>query len=36
MEGLDVREAARLLGLTEVTIRWHRMQARRQLAKELA
>lgn len=36
IEGLDAREAARLLGLTEVTVRWHRMQARRQLAKELS
>jgi RNA polymerase sigma-70 factor (ECF subfamily) len=36
IEGVDAREAARLLGLSEVTIRWHRMQARRQLAKELA
>ena len=36
MEGAEVRDVARLLGLTEVTVRWHRMQARRQLAKELA
>ncbi len=36
MEGAEVREVARLLGLTEVTVRWHRMQARRQLAKELS
>lgn len=36
MEGMEVREVAHLLGLAEVTVRWHRMQARRQLAKELA
>jgi RNA polymerase sigma-70 factor (ECF subfamily) len=36
IEGVAVSEAARLLGVSEVTVRWHRMTARRQLAKELS
>jgi len=36
LEGQPVREVARLLGITEVTVRWHLLVARRELARELA
>lgn len=32
LEGLPVREVARLLGIGEVTVRWHLLAARRELA----
>jgi RNA polymerase sigma-70 factor (ECF subfamily) len=32
IEGVPVREVARLLGVTEVTVRWHLLAARRELA----
>ena len=32
LEDLPVREVARLLGISEVTVRWHLMAARRELA----
>lgn len=35
IEGRPVREVARLLGVTEVTVRWHLLAARRELAKVL-
>jgi RNA polymerase sigma-70 factor, ECF subfamily len=35
LEGRPVREVARLLGVTEVTVRWHLLTARRELAKVL-
>jgi RNA polymerase sigma-70 factor (ECF subfamily) len=35
LEGRPVREVARLLGVTEVTVRWHLLAARRELAKVL-
>jgi len=35
IEGTPVREVARLLGVAEVTVRWHLMAARRELAKLL-
>lgn len=35
IEGLDVREIARLLGVTQATIRWHLARGRSTLAKEL-
>jgi RNA polymerase sigma-70 factor, ECF subfamily len=35
LEGRPVRDVARLLGVTEVTIRWHLLAARRELAKLL-
>ncbi|HWM93532.1 MAG TPA: sigma-70 family RNA polymerase sigma factor [Thermoanaerobaculia bacterium] len=35
LEGRPVRDVARLLGVTEVTIRWHLLAARRELAKVL-
>jgi RNA polymerase sigma-70 factor (ECF subfamily) len=36
LDGLPVREVARLLGVGEVTVRWHLMAARRELARLLA
>lgn len=36
LEGTPVREVARLLGVTEVTVRWHLLAARRELASLLA
>ncbi len=36
IEDRPVREVARLLGVTEVTVRWHLLTARRELAKALA
>lgn len=36
LEERPVREVARLLGVTEVTVRWHLLAARRELAKVLA
>jgi RNA polymerase sigma factor (sigma-70 family) len=36
LEGRPVREVARLLGITEVTVRWHLLTARRELARNLA
>jgi DNA-directed RNA polymerase specialized sigma24 family protein len=33
--GSPVRDVARLLGVTEVTVRWHLLAARRELAKVL-
>jgi DNA-directed RNA polymerase specialized sigma24 family protein len=33
---LPVREVARLLGIGEVTVRWHLMAARRELARLLS
>lgn len=36
LEGRPVRDVARLLGITEVTVRWHLLAARRELARELA
>ena len=35
LDGLPVREVARLLGIGEVTVRWHLMAARRELARLL-
>lgn len=35
LEELPVREIARTLGLTEVTVRWHLARGRRQVAAEL-
>jgi RNA polymerase sigma-70 factor (ECF subfamily) len=35
LEGRPVREVARLLGIGEVTVRWHLMAARRELARIL-
>ena len=35
LEELPVREVARLLGITEVTVRWHLLAARRELAQVL-
>ncbi|HEX4959729.1 MAG TPA: RNA polymerase sigma factor [Thermoanaerobaculia bacterium] len=35
LEGVAVREVARLLGVTEVTVRWHLLAARRDLASLL-
>jgi len=35
LEGRPVRDVARLLGVTEVTVRWHLLAARRELAKLL-
>lgn len=35
IEGRPVRDVARLLGVTEVTVRWHLLAARRELAKML-
>ena len=35
LEGRPVRDVARLLGVTEVTVRWHLLAARRELAKVL-
>lgn len=35
LEGVPVRDVARLLGVTEVTVRWHLLAARRELAKLL-
>ena len=32
IEGIPVREVARLLGVAEVTVRWHLLSARRELA----
>jgi RNA polymerase sigma-70 factor (ECF subfamily) len=36
LEGAPVREVARLLGIGEVTVRWHLMAARRELARMLS
>lgn len=36
IEGRPVREVARLLGIAEVTVRWHLLAARRELARTLA
>jgi RNA polymerase sigma factor (sigma-70 family) len=35
LEGRAVREVARLLGVAEVTVRWHLLAARRELARVL-
>lgn len=35
LEGLPAREVARLLGIAEVTVRWHLLTARRELARVL-
>lgn len=35
LEGAPVREVARLLGIAEVTVRWHLLAARRELARTL-
>jgi RNA polymerase sigma-70 factor (ECF subfamily) len=35
LEGVPVREVARLLGIAEVTVRWHLLAARRELAHVL-
>ena len=35
LEGRPARDAARLLGVSEVTVRWHRLAARRDLARLL-
>jgi RNA polymerase sigma-70 factor (ECF subfamily) len=35
MEGVPVREVARMLGIAEVTVRWHLLAARRELARVL-
>ena len=35
LEGQPVREVARLLGVAEVTVRWHLLAARRELARVL-
>ncbi len=35
LDGLPVRDVARLLGVAEVTVRWHLLAARRELAKML-
>jgi RNA polymerase sigma-70 factor (ECF subfamily) len=36
LEGAPVRDVARLLGVTEVTVRWHLLAARRELARLLS
>ena len=36
LDGLPAREVARLLGIGEVTVRWHLMAARRELARLLS
>ena len=36
LEGVPVRGIARLLGITEVTVRWHLVAARRELARLLS
>jgi RNA polymerase sigma-70 factor (ECF subfamily) len=36
LEGLPVKEVARILGIARVTVRWHLMAARQDLAAELA
>jgi len=36
LEGLPVKEVARVLGVARVTVRWHLMAARKDLAVELA
>jgi RNA polymerase sigma-70 factor, ECF subfamily len=36
LEGTPVREVARLLGVSEVTVRWHLLAARRELASVLS
>lgn len=36
LEGVPVRGVARLLGVTEVTVRWHLLAARRELARLLS
>ncbi|HYO12691.1 MAG TPA: RNA polymerase sigma factor [Thermoanaerobaculia bacterium] len=36
LEGTPVREVARLLGISEVTVRWHLLAARRELASLLS
>ena len=36
LEGLEVREIARLLGVAQVTVRWHLVAARKDLARRLA
>jgi RNA polymerase sigma-70 factor (ECF subfamily) len=35
LEGISAREVARLLGIAEVTVRWHLLAARRELARVL-
>jgi DNA-directed RNA polymerase specialized sigma24 family protein len=35
IEGMPAREVARLLGIAEVTVRWHLLAARRELASLL-
>jgi RNA polymerase sigma-70 factor, ECF subfamily len=35
IEGVPVRDVARMLGVTEVTVRWHLLAARRELARVL-
>jgi len=35
LEGMPAREVARLLGIAEVTVRWHLLAARRELARVL-
>jgi RNA polymerase sigma-70 factor (ECF subfamily) len=35
LDGVPAREVARLLGVTEVTVRWHLLAARRELASVL-
>ena len=35
LEGRPSREVARLLGIAEVTVRWHLLAARRELARVL-
>ncbi len=36
LEGLAVKDVARILGIAQVTVRWHLMAARKELAVELA
>jgi RNA polymerase sigma factor (sigma-70 family) len=36
LEGAPVREVARLLGIAEVTVRWHLLAARRELGRALS
>jgi len=36
LEGLPVKEVARVLGIARVTVRWHLMAAHKDLAAELA
>jgi RNA polymerase sigma-70 factor (ECF subfamily) len=36
LEGVEVREVARLLGVTEVTVRWHLVVGRREMAARLS